>query len=109
MQKHNTKKQEQEIIVLVKKYKMMICNQIKEGTKISGLTIKHVFWNEAGGCIEWDLGNGSWIKFRISGTEPKFKIYINLVIESKKVYYNFDQVQEFTNNLVKNIKGKLSK
>ncbi len=32
MQKHNTKKQEQEIMVLVKKYKMMICNQIKEGT-----------------------------------------------------------------------------
>lgn len=82
---------------------------IKEGTKISGLTIKHVFWNEAGGCIEWDLGNGSWIKFRISGTEPKFKIYINLVIETKKVYYNFDQVEEFTNNLVKSIKGKLSK
>ena len=35
-------------------------------------------YNEAGECIEWHLENNSWIKFRTSGTEPKFKMYFNL-------------------------------
>lgn len=39
--------------------------------------IKKISWNKAGDCLEWDLGNDNWIKFRMSGTEPKFKVYYN--------------------------------
>jgi phosphomannomutase len=40
--------------------------------------IKKILWNKLGDCLEWHLENDSWIKFRMSGTEPKFKIYYNL-------------------------------
>jgi phosphomannomutase len=35
-------------------------------------------WIKEADSVEWNLGEGSWIKFRKSGTEPKFKIYYNL-------------------------------
>ncbi len=40
--------------------------------------IVSISYNEAGSCLEFQLEKDSWIKFRISGTEPKFKIYFNL-------------------------------
>ena len=43
----------------------------------NGLTIKKIQWNKVGGCLEWLLDKGEWIKFRRSGTEPKFKVYYN--------------------------------
>ncbi|MDR2823186.1 MAG: phospho-sugar mutase, partial [Mycoplasmataceae bacterium] len=39
---------------------------------------KKIQWNKDGDCLEWLLEQDSWIKFRLSGTEPKFKIYYNL-------------------------------
>ena len=39
--------------------------------------IKNISFNKIGDCLEWDLGNMNWIKFRMSGTEPKFKAYYN--------------------------------
>ena len=39
--------------------------------------IKKVQWNNVGGCLEWILDDDDWIKFRQSGTEPKFKVYYN--------------------------------
>ena len=40
--------------------------------------IKKIQFNKTGNCLEWLLSNDSWIKFRMSGTEPKFKIYYEL-------------------------------
>lgn len=40
--------------------------------------IDSISYNEEGSCLEFKLNCGSWIKFRLSGTEPKFKIYFNL-------------------------------
>lgn len=40
--------------------------------------IKKIQYNEVNECWEWILENNSWIKFRQSGTEPKFKVYFNL-------------------------------
>lgn len=35
-------------------------------------------WNKEADALEWMLQDGMWIKFRKSGTEPKFKIYYNV-------------------------------
>jgi phosphomannomutase len=45
---------------------------------IGDYKIKKILWNKIGDCLEWHLEGDSWIKFRMSGTEPKFKIYYNL-------------------------------
>ena len=33
--------------------------------------------------MDWILDGNSWIRFRASGTEPKFKIYFNLYGKNK--------------------------
>jgi phosphomannomutase len=55
-------------------------NQLKKYhlNHIGDLKIKKINWNSLGDCLEWHLEGDSWIKFRMSGTEPKFKIYYNL-------------------------------
>lgn len=40
--------------------------------------INSIVWNDIGGCLDWILDGDSWIRFRMSGTEPKFKVYYNL-------------------------------
>ena len=40
--------------------------------------VNRIVYNEAGSALEYHLNNDSWVKFRLSGTEPKFKIYTNL-------------------------------
>lgn len=40
--------------------------------------ITSIAYNTKGGCVDWLLEGNSWIRFRRSGTEPKFKIYYNL-------------------------------
>jgi phosphomannomutase len=57
--------------------KMQMLKKYKNKT-IGDLTITSKYWNLKGDCLEWHLINGGWIKFRMSGTEPKFKIYYNL-------------------------------
>ena len=44
--------------------------------------------NEEASAIEYYFDNDSWVKFRISGTEPKFKIYTNLY--SKQDNFEYD-------------------
>ena len=46
--------------------------------QIASRKITRIEWNEVGGCIDWLLDGDSWLRFRISGTEPKFKVYFNL-------------------------------
>lgn len=53
--------------------------------KILSRTIKSISYNEKGSCLEFELDNNSWIKFRLSGTEPKFKIYFNLFNDDNSI------------------------
>lgn len=50
--------------------------------EIAGRKIVSVGWNRLGGCVDWMLENDGWIRFRTSGTEPKFKVYYNLYGDS---------------------------
>lgn len=73
-------------------------------------SIEEVFWNEAGSCIEWKLNNDNWIKFRISGTEPKFKIYYNLYFtnETNPNGYERAKYQQAVAELTAKIKKMLN-
>lgn len=44
--------------------------------------------NEEASAIEYYFDNDSWVKFRISGTEPKFKIYTNLYPKQDNFEYD---------------------
>ena len=48
-------------------------NYIKK--EVCGYKIKKISFNKIGDCLEWQLENNCWIKFRKSGTEPKMKVY----------------------------------
>lgn len=47
-------------------------------SQIDRFTIVKVQWNPINDCLDWILCDDNWIRFRLSGTEPKFKIYYNL-------------------------------
>ncbi|WP_033160253.1 phospho-sugar mutase [Mycoplasmoides alvi] len=49
---------------------------------IGNRKIIDIKYNEIGGCYDWIFENNSWLRFRASGTEPKFKIYYNLYGDS---------------------------
>lgn len=78
-------------------------------TKLGDFTISEVFWNGAGQCIEWILKDGAWIKFRISGTEPKFKIYYNLFFDKQisNGTYQKEQYKAIVSSLTAMIQEKL--
>ena len=40
--------------------------------------LTNVSWNDDDKAIQWFYENDSWIKFRLSGTEPKLKIYFEI-------------------------------
>ena len=67
----------------------------------------NVIYNDAGSCLEIYFKNDSWVKFRLSGTEPKFKIYLNLYLDndSNDIDYNISkQLQVEAENIVKYFK-----
>ncbi|XQP55603.1 MAG: phospho-sugar mutase [Mycoplasmoidaceae bacterium] len=45
--------------------------------KLFDYEIKKIWFEKESDCVVWTLNKDSWIKFRLSGTEPKFKVYIN--------------------------------
>ncbi len=45
---------------------------------ICGYKIIAISFEKESDSVKWQLSNDSWIKFRLSGTEPKFKIYLNI-------------------------------
>lgn len=55
-----------------------------KSNSFAGIKIAKKSWNEDGNCQEWWFDKQSWLKFRISGTEPKFKIYYNLYGDSQE-------------------------
>mgnify|MGYP002507538555 CR=1 FL=1 len=52
---------------------------------ILGIRIEKIRWNERAQALEWFLEQGSWIKFRLSGTEPKFKMYFDIYGPNKEI------------------------
>lgn len=58
--------------------------------RIDGIKMLSNKWNADADALEWHFEDGMWVKFRLSGTEPKFK-----------VYYNFfgDNLEEVQNRL----------
>lgn len=45
---------------------------------INGFKLLSNTYNQEASALEWHFENGIWVKFRISGTEPKFKAYFNI-------------------------------
>ncbi|QZX49020.1 phospho-sugar mutase [Mycoplasma sp. E35C] len=61
--------------------------------RICDRKIVKVEWNNKGDCLDWILENDSWIRFRLSGTEPKFKFYYNFYGSSlNKLKQEADQI-----------------
>ncbi len=56
--------------------KMMFRARHWKDKKIFDYEIQKIWYEKESDCVVWTLNNDSWIKFRISGTEPKFKVYI---------------------------------
>lgn len=46
--------------------------------EVGGIKVLSNRWNSEAEALEWNMESGMWIKFRKSGTEPKFKIYYNV-------------------------------
>ncbi len=61
--------------------------------EILGLKLNEIRWNKKADALEWHLQDGMWVKFRMSGTEPKFKVYYDLLAptleEAKALLENF--------------------
>lgn len=73
-----------------------------ENIDINGIQVVSNKWNQEADALEWDLGNGMWIKFRKSGTEPKFKIYYNVygnsIEESNEIH---DVLKKYMSELIR--------
>lgn len=52
---------------------------------ISNYQIQEIIYHDKAKYLEWKLANNSTIKFRLSGTKPKFKVYVELVTEVYEV------------------------
>ncbi len=79
-------------------------------TKIDRFKIKEIVWNHHGNCLEFLMDdNHSWIKFRGSGTEPKFKIYYNLYFDKNNGYNEYEIKAEQKQKIVKSINEYLVK
>lgn len=69
--------------------------------KIGKYTIQKVGYNDITNSVEWYLNNNSWIKFRMSGTEPKFKIYYEFYGDSlKELEKNFEEIDKIFSKLI---------
>lgn len=59
-------------------------------------------WNSQADALEWQLQEGMWIKFRKSGTEPKFKIYFNIYGSSFEDANNrYNEIKNIMNDLMR--------
>lgn len=79
-------------------------------TKIHDRKIKTKIFNEHANAMEYHFDNDSWVKFRISGTEPKFKIYTNLYETNDTYEYDLSfskKLKEESNKIVSFIKDYL--
>lgn len=69
---------------------------------VCGLKVLSNKWNNEADALEWDLGQGIWIKFRKSGTEPKFKIYYNVYGNSLEEANDiFENLKKYMSELIR--------
>lgn len=68
-----------------------IMNNLKdfEFKAISDYQIHDMIYHEVGNYLEWKLDGLGSIKFRLSGTEPKFKVYIELYIATSETDFDY--------------------
>lgn len=76
---HNWKEKADEMLETLKNSKL---------TKILNREIVSKNFNVPADAMEYHFKNDSWVKFRISGTEPKFKIYTNLYATNESHKYD---------------------
>jgi phosphomannomutase len=67
----------------------LVAGKVEKLQKFSGKisefkSVVETSYNKNYRLLEWKLNDGSWIKFRASGTEPKLKAYLNLYGSSTK-------------------------
>ncbi|MDQ0513847.1 phosphomannomutase [Mycoplasmoides fastidiosum] len=55
---------------------------------VSSHPVTKVEWNHVNDCLDWILDDDNWLRFRLSGTEPKFKIYYNFFGETQEAIKN---------------------
>ncbi|MGL5246089.1 MAG: phospho-sugar mutase [Mycoplasmoidaceae bacterium] len=72
--------------------------------EICGMKLLESRWNDEGDCLEWIFENDNSVRFRKSGTEPKFKAYFNMYGSTlEKAEENFIQfkreIKELMNSL----------
>ncbi len=65
--------------------------------KIGDRTITSIYYNATGQCLVWTLEGDSWIEFRLSGTEPKFKTYFNLYPIHDQFVFDSHYTQDLAN------------
>lgn len=71
--------------------------------QIAGFKFKEITEDKETGVLSWMFDNNSWVKFRLSGTEPKFKIYV--YIDNAK---DEKEANEMKNNLFNKIKESIT-
>lgn len=78
-------------------------NQLLHSRKktIGSHPIVTIKWNHVNDCLDWILDHDNWLRFRLSGTEPKFKIYYNLY---GKNHENINQeIKKIRDELIKEL------
>ncbi|MGL4617324.1 MAG: phospho-sugar mutase [Mycoplasmoidaceae bacterium] len=83
-----------------------IMNSFKstEIDEIGGIKLLESRWNNEGDCLEWIFENDNSVRFRRSGTEPKFKAYFNMYGSTlEKADENFLQFKREIKELMKNL------
>ncbi|MGL5640248.1 MAG: phospho-sugar mutase [Mycoplasmoidaceae bacterium] len=72
--------------------------------EICGMKLLESRWNDEGDCLEWIFENDNSVRFRKSGTEPKFKAYFNMYGSTlEKAEENFIQFRREIKELMKNL------
>ncbi|MGL4647210.1 MAG: phospho-sugar mutase [Mycoplasmoidaceae bacterium] len=70
----------------------------------SGFKLMKNNWNFEGDCLEWFFEDDMTIKFRRSGTEPKFKAYLNIYGKtSEEAENNFENFKKDIKKLIESI------
>ncbi|MCR8613092.1 MAG: phospho-sugar mutase [Mycoplasma sp.] len=74
-----------------------------EFNELFGYKLMEVTKNPAAGTLEWHFDNDTWVKFRMSGTEPKFKLYFEILDKESRnnAIQTKVKMHEFIKGLIK--------
>ena len=72
--------------------------------EVCGVKLLDSRWNDEGDCLEWIFENDNSVRFRRSGTEPKFKAYFNMYGSTlEKAELNFNQFRREIKEIMKTL------